>query len=477
MKILYVASECAPYVASGGLGDVLGALPKFVKKKEKDYEVDVILPLYAALDEKYRNRLIHVCDISFLLSWRCVGASIFKISDENVNYYFIENEYYFKRGRLYGEFDDAERFAFFSLAVIEFVKKQSVPPDIIHANDWQAALVPIYLKTVFSFDDRLSSIKTLYTIHNIEYQGKFAPEILGDVLGIDEAYRGVLEFDGCINLMKGALIAADYINTVSPNYANELRYDFFSFGLSNIICSVSHKMCGVINGIDYDKFSPERDEDIYYSYSKETLDEGKRKNKYALQKEIGLENSDDALIIMVTRLTEGKGIDLVLHILDELLSEKIQFVLLGSGEKKYEIAFKAAESKYKNFKALIKFDRALSKKMYAAADMFLMPSKSEPCGLAQMIATSYGTVPIVRSVGGLFDTIISYTDKGANGFRFDKYNAHELLYTVKDALEIYQNKEKWNTLRLSAKESDFSWNKSAKKYIAIYKNIIKKEAK
>ncbi len=478
MKILYVSGECAPYVASGGLGDVIGALPKYVVNNCKACEAEVILPLYDVVEEKYKDELLHVCDISFSLSWRAVSASVYKITSNGITHYFIKNDYYFKRGRLYGEYDDAERFAFFSMAVIEFIKSQDIKPDIIHANDWQSAAVVIYLKTVFRFDTELSSVKTLYTIHNIEYQGKFPNEILGDVFGIDEAHRGILEYDGCINLTKGAIVTSDFVNTVSPNYANELKYDFFAFGLSNIISSVSYKMSGVINGIDYEKFSPERGGDIYFSYSKEDLAVGKLKNKRELQKEIGLEpNEKKALIVMITRLADGKGIDLVLHIIEELLTEDIQLAVLGTGDEKYENALRQLEGRHSNFKALIKFDRVLSKKMYAAADMFLMPSKSEPCGLSQMIATSYGTVPIVRSVGGLYDTIIPYGNPCANGFRFDKYNAHELLYTVKGALEIYRDKEKWQELCKSVKESDFSWNNSAKEYISIYKKITKKETK
>lgn len=478
MKILYVASECAPFAASGGLGDVIGALPKFVKAERKNDVVEVIIPLYRALDEKYKSRLRYVCDLEFSLSWRKTGASVYKLREDNVNYYFIDNSYYFDRDRLYGEYDDAERFAFFCMAVVAFIKAQPTPPNVVHANDWQTAPFVIYLKTVFASDLKLSEVKTLYTIHNIEYQGKFSLDILGDVFGIEDSYRGVLEYDNCINLMKGAIICSDYVNTVSPNYANELKYDFFACGLSGIISSVSEKMCGVVNGIDYTQFSPECGGDIYEPYSYESLIEGKRKNKLALEEELGLvPDESKALLVMITRLTEGKGIDLILHILDELLSLDLRLVVLGTGEERYEASLIEAEKKHKNLKALIKFDRALSKKMYAAADIFLMPSKSEPCGLAQMIATSYGTVPLVRSVGGLYDTIIPYGFSGANGFRFDEYNAHELLYCVKYALSVYNDKEKWAQLCHSAKESDFSWNNSAKKYISIYKNIAKRKAK
>ncbi len=473
MKVLYVTSEAGPYAASGGLGDVMGALPLAVADRDAQITAEVILPLYDTVKEEYRKELELVADISFNLSWRKTGASIYKLSRGGVNYYFVENHYYFERGRLYGEFDDAERFAFFSRAVVEYILSSGNVPDVLHANDWQTAMTVVYLKTEYARIDVLSKIKTVYTIHNIEYQGKYDPYILGDIFGLDTKYRGVLEYNGCLNLMKGAIVSSDFVTTVSPNYRNELEHDFFSFGLSPIIKAAKSKMAGVINGIDYSYFSPERGGDVYFDYDSSNYKSGKAKNKAQLQAELGLEvNRNIPLVVMITRLTAGKGIDLVLHILDELLSERVQFVLLGTGEPEYESAFKAAESRHPNLRALIKFDRVISKKMYAAADIFLMPSKSEPCGLAQMIACSYATVPVVRSVGGLYDSIRSYGEEGANGFRFDNYNAHELLFTLKTALDLYKDKKSWGKLTLGAKNSDFSWNNSASKYIAIYNNLL-----
>lgn len=472
MKILYVTSEAAPYAASGGLGDVMGALPASITECDNSIETEVILPFYGTIKEEYRREFEKVADIGFKFSWRTTGASIFKHRRNNVTYYFVENHYYFNRGKLYSEYDDGERFAFFSMAVVEFMLATGNIPDILHANDWQSALSVIYLKTKYSNCNSLSRIRTLFTIHNIEYQGKYGLETLGDVFSLDNRYKNIVEYDGCINLMKGALTVSDYVSTVSPNYANELCYDFFAFGLSNVIRSVSHKMTGVINGIDYSYFSPDKGGDIYEPFSAKNLKTGKSKNKKMLQAELGLPlKANVPLFVMITRLTNGKGVDLVLHIIEEFLSLDVQFVVLGTGDKEYEHAFSSLESRYPNFKALIKFDRVLSKKMYAAADVFVMPSKSEPCGLAQMIACSYGTIPVVRAVGGLYDSIIPYGSENSNGFRFNNYNAHELLFTLKAAAELYKDKEKWQELTKRAISSDFSWSKSAVKYIELYRNL------
>ncbi len=472
MKILYVTSEAGPYAASGGLGDVMGALPRAIA--EKGNEVEVILPLYNTIKPAFREKMELVCDVPFKLSWRETGASIYKLLNNGVTYYFVENHYYFDRGRLYGEFDDAERFAFFSRAVVEFMLYMGNIPDILNANDWQTAAAIVYLKTEYAHLDCFKNVKTVYTIHNIEYQGKFDPYILGNVFGIHSKYRDICVFGDALNLMKAAIVTTDFVNTVSPNYACELEHDFFAFGLSPIIKAAKYKMAGVINGIDYDYFSPEKGGDIYESFTAKNYKTGKAKNKKAFCEEVGLPyKKDTPLAVMITRLASQKGIDLFLTIIDELLEEDVQVVLLGTGEPEYEAAFRSVEARHDNFKALIMFDRVLSKKMYASADIFLMPSKSEPCGLAQMIACSYATIPVVRSVGGLVDSIITYGEDGANGFRFDNYNAHELLFTVKNAISVYHDKDEWAKLTKSAKNSNFTWDASAEKYIAIYKNLLK----
>lgn len=471
MKLLFVTSEANPYAASGGLGDVMGALPAALAENS-DNEVSVIMPYYNTVSETCRSKMKKVADISFKLSWRSTGASIFSLVDRGVTYYFIENHRYFSRGRLYGEYDDGERFAFFSAAVVEFMIQTGNYPDVLHANDWQSALSVIYPKTRYKDNTKLSEVKTVFTIHNIEYQGKYGKDALGDLFGIDDEFCGILEQDGCLNLLKGAVICADQVTTVSPNYANELKYPFFAFGLSEVIKSQEHKLTGVINGIDYGYFSPDKGGDIDFSYNKFSRKAGKKKNKLALLAELGLsEFADRPLIVMITRLAKGKGVDLVLHVIEELLSKEVTVVVLGTGEKEYELAFSALETRYKNLRALITFNRVISKKLYASADIFLMPSKSEPCGLAQMISCSYATVPIVRAVGGLYDSIKSYPAPDSNGFTFDNYNAHDFLFKIYEALELYKNTAEWDKLTLRAIKSDFTWNKSASKYMEIYSKI------
>lgn len=472
MKILYITSEAAPFATSGGLGDVMSALPKCIAENQS-CSVDVIMPLYSCIADGYRSRLEHVTDFQLKLAWRNTGAAVYSLKQDGVNYLFVENNYYFMREKMYGEFDDAERFAFFSLAVLEYLRKTGDMPDVIHANDWQTAMSIVYLKTLYKHDRALSRIKTFFTIHNIEYQGKFDPYILGDVFGLGNEHLGLMEFSGCLNLLKAAILQSDRVSTVSPTYSKELEYAFYGFGLEDIIKSVRWKMSGIINGIDYKYFSPQADKDILAPYSPRLVRSGKAKNKRALCESLSLDTSDDIpLIIMVTRLTEQKGIDLFLRVADELLSRRVQMIVLGTGEDRYEKALRDVADRHKNFRALIQFNRKLSKQLYAAADLFLMPSKFEPCGLAQMIACSYGTVPIVRSVGGLRDTVIPYPHDSSNGFSFDNYNAHDMLNTVIYALSVYENIEQWHALRRRTINCNFSWDKSAAEYIAIYSNLL-----
>ncbi len=469
MKILYVTSEAAPFAQSGGLGDVLGALPFAVGSAKGDIQAECILPLYKGIKDEYKMNMRKALTIEFMLGWRKCKADIYVIELKGVTYYFVENHYYFGRDNLYGEYDDAERFAFFGKAVAEFVKIDGFTPDILHANDWQGAPSIIYLKTQYPN----LNVKTVFTIHNIEFQGKFDPYILGDVFGLGNEYLGLMCYDGCINLMKAAMVLSDKVTTVSPNYACELQHEYFAFGLSNIVKLVSDKLVGIINGIDYSYFSPESGGDIDCKYTKRTVRSGKLKNKTLMLSELSLNNdTDKPLLVMISRLTEQKGLDLLLGIIDELLSLDLNLVVLGTGDSHYETALKSLEGRYSNLKALIKFDRKLSKRLYASADMLLMPSKFEPCGLSQMIACAYGTVPIVRSVGGLADTIIPYGNDCSLGFRFDNYNAHELLYTVKRACEVYTEKQIWHSLRKRAINADFSWQRSALDYIRIYEDLM-----
>ena len=475
MKILYVASEAAPYAASGGLGDVMGALPHSIKKlSEKDTSVSVILPLYRSIPDEYRKKMKKITEFRFYLGWRNAYCGVFEIKAKNVRYIFLDNEYYFYRDQLYGDFDDGERFAYFSRAVIEYIRYTGEIPDVLHANDWQSALTVVYLKTKYRNDPTLSRIKTVFTIHNIEYQGKYDINILSDIFDLDPSYLPYVEYDGCINLLKGAIATADVVSTVSDNYAKELHNPYFSFGLSPMIDMFGDKLHGIVNGIDLSYFNPNKKNDCIIPYSAANAINEKAANKKALQEALGLPIDETIpLISMVTRLTAGKGIDLVLHIFEELIEENVQFVILGTGEENYERIFSIlAERHGDKVRAIMKFDRNLSKQIYASSDIFLMPSKSEPCGLAQMIACRYGTIPIVHGVGGLKDTIIPYGQQNANGFVFDHFNAHELLYSVKHALSIKcNNQDDWNKLVKQAMKTDFSWDASAKKNLQLYAKI------
>ena len=472
MKILFVTGEAAPFITSGGLGEVMGVLPSAIQNCNKGVEVEVILPLYSVINNEYKQKMVKVCDITFNLSWRKTGATVFKLENKGVTYYFVQNSYYCDRNEIYGEYDDGERFAFFSTAVIEFILQNDNIPDVIHANDWQTALTVIYLKSKYKDEPKLKKIKSVYTIHNIEYQGKYDMSILNDIFSLKESDRNIVEFNSEINLMKGGIVAADAVTTVSQRYAEEMEHDFYSFKLSSIIKASRKKIYGIINGIDYSYYSPEIEGDLPFPYTKRGYKSGKSKNKLSLQRELGLNlNTDTPLVIMVTRLAKQKGIDLFLHIAEELLREELQIVILGTGEKEYEYRLEDL-NRFDNFKSLITFDRVLAKKLYAAADILIMPSMHEPCGLSQMIAMAYGTVPIARNVGGLADSIIPYGEDMANGFLFNNYNAHELLYTVKMALAVYKDNEAWAKIVKNGLKQSFTWNSSALKYISVYKTIM-----
>ena len=476
MNILYVASEVSPFAISGGLGDVMGTLPLTVKQSLKDNDrICVILPLYSSIPDTWRSKMRMHDEFEFMYGWRHSYCGIHTLTLKGVEYYFIDNEQYFMRHSLYGEYDDAERFAYFCRAVIEFILRMDVTFDILHANDWQSALSVVYAKTRFRQLPAFSHIKTVFTIHNIEYQGKYDRMLLGNIFDLDTSYESLLDFDGCLNLMKGAIVCSDLVTTVSPTYANEIKEPYFAYGLANIIQDNASKLTGIVNGIDMTYFSSQNGTDIVATYDTLTARVGKAANKIALQRELGLEeNADIPLVAMICRLTHGKGVDLVLHIFEEMMQQSIQFVLLGTGDESYERIFADLCRRYPNrAKAVLKFDRLLSKRIYASADLFLMPSKSEPCGLAQMMACRYGTLPLVHRVGGLADTIEPYPSSQANGFGFKNFNAHELLFTLKDALHVYQNSKEWDRMVTNAMLTDYSWHRSAERYIQEYKRIIR----
>ncbi len=476
MRILYVSWEVTPFAASGGLGDVMGALPCAIKRRlGKQSTVGVIMPLYEKISQVERAKMKKLWEGEVPLAWRRCHAAVYEIKRGGVSYYFIDNERYFKRPFMYGEFDDGERFAFFCRAVLEFILQSGRVPDILHANDWQSALTVIYLQTILRHHPLLSSVRTVYTIHNIEFQGKYDKRILWDVFDLPKEFECELEYDGCLNLAKGAMMLSDAVTTVSPRYAEELKEPFFSHGLSPITNRIEGKLTGILNGLDLSYFSPENGEDIVFPYKASNLSAGKAENKKFLLEQLELPPSGDTpLLAMITRLTRQKGIDLLVHILDELLEEDIFFVLLGTGDAAYEhILWEIGERHRRNSRFLFDFDRRLSKYIYAGADLFLMPSQSEPCGLAQMIACRYGTVPVVRGVGGLYNTIIPYGERGSNGFVFYHYNAHDLLFRTKDAIQLYrEDKEAFASLRRRAMRSDFSWGKSAEEYIGLYRKLL-----
>lgn len=475
MKILFVGSEAIPFISTGGLGDVLGSLPASIAKNYPESDVRVVLPLYKSIKDKYGSNLNFIGQTNVQLSWRSQYCGVFSIVKDGVTYYFIDNEYYFNRNTVYGDFDDAERFGFFGKAVLDIMPLLNFYPDILHTNDWQSAMSVIYLKRQYSLLEEYKNIKTIYTIHNIDYQGIYPMSVLTDVFGLDMwGDRSVVEYNGCVNLTKGALVCTDQISTVSQRYSNEIQTEFYSSGLHYILHMYSDKLCGIVNGIDVDYYNPSTDDVIEKKYTSEKL-EGKAECKKALQKLANLpENQDIPVVSMVSRLASHKGFDLVKFILPEILNLGVQFVLLGTGEKDIEDYFKEIQGKYPDqIKVFFEFNKDLSKKIYAGSDIFLMPSKSEPCGLAQMISSRYGTVPVVRETGGLSDTIKpynKYTDEG-NGFTFANYNAHEMKDAIWRAVDLFKNGKKWEALVKKIMNIDFSWNVSAEKYMDMYRDV------
>lgn len=472
MKVLYAASEALPFIASGGLGDVAGSLPHALRKRLIGCRV--VLPMYDTIKQELKDTMKFITHISVPVAWRRQYCGIFEAKHNGVIYYLIDNQYYFKRDTIYGHYDDAERFAFFSRAVLEIIPYIDFKPDIIHCNDWQTALTPVYYSAMYANSPGYENIKTIFTIHNIQYQGVYGKELLEDVLGIPADKASLLEYDGCINFMKGAIECADKVTTVSPSYADEILDPWYSHGLDSILNERRYKLSGILNGIDTVGYDPATDKCIKANFSADDIS-GKKVDKEELQKEMGLPVKPGVPVIgMVTRLVSHKGLDLVKGILDELLAtSEMQLVVLGSGDYEYESYFRWIAEKYPDKVGLrIGFIPELARKIYAGADMFLMPSKSEPCGLSQMVALRYGTVPIVRETGGLRDSITDCGDGKGNGFTFKSYNAHDMLDAIRRSLTLYYNGD-WNELVLRALNCDFSWGRSANAYIRLYKETLK----
>jgi len=462
-KVLIAASECAPYIVTGGLGEVVGSLPKSVAKLS-DFDIRVILPLYSDISAEVRKKMSFLGSTTVPLGWRSQYCGVFLIEENNVKYYFIDNEYYFKRNGLYGHYDDGERFAFFSKSVLEIMSFLNFFPDVIHCNDWQTALIPVYLKAIYCQWFSFQNIKTIFTIHNIEYQGKYSLNIIEEVFGISNMSAQLLEYDGMINLVKGAIQCADIVSTVSPTYAKEILSPYFSCGLNNILEMNKGKIVGILNGIDTDSYNPATDTALFANYTSDNM-HGKEVNKQELQKMLALpQDNSIPVLAIISRLVPHKGLDLVKCVIEELLQQKIQIIILGKGDAIYENHFVDLQKIFSDkVRSIISYNGDLARKIYAGSDMFLMPSKSEPCGLAQMIASRYGSVPIVRQTGGLYDSI---TEK--NGFTFNNYNAHEMLEKIKYTLQFYENKAEWKKLVKNVMKTDFSRDKSALQYIKLY---------
>ncbi len=472
MKVLYVSSEVRPFAASGGLGDVAGSLPKVLNAK--GVECRVVMPLYADIKPEWREKFEFVTAFTVNLAWRKQYCGLYSYTQDGVTYYFIDNEYYFKRRGLYGFFDDGERFAYFSRAVLEMLNNIDFAPDIINANDWQSGLVPVYLNLFYRLSDKHRNIRTVFTIHNIQYQGKYGMEMLSDVLGIDEANASLVEYDGCVNMMKGGMECADRISTVSPTYAQEVMDPWYSHGLDRFLRERSFKLCGILNGIDYDVFNPKTDPDIAF-HMKDNMTEFKRENRKALREAFNLPTPEPEMPVIgiVSRLVAQKGIDLIRHVFEQILQLGCQVVVLGSGDYLYEEYFQGMRQMCPDRVGVVTgFFPDLAKKVYAGADIFLMPSKTEPCGLAQMMALRYGAIPVVRETGGLKDSITDCGAPNGNGFTFQTYNAHDMLDAISRAVKLHASPNKWRMLIKRAMSCDFSWEQSAQHYIDMYQSLL-----
>lgn len=468
-KILFVASEATPFIATGGLAEVIGSLSVSLAATG-NYDVRVVIPMYSDIKKEYRDKFNYLGNLYVHLAWRNQYCGIFSYEKDGVTFYFIDNEFYFKRPGCYGYYDDGERFAFFSRSVLEIMPFLNFYPDVMHCHDWQAALAAIYLKTNYCFRPEYQYIRALFTIHNIEYQGWYSLDLLGGLFDIYGSYQHLVEYKNSINLMKGAIECCERFSTVSPKYAEEIKDPYYAHGLDPIVRRNEFKLCGILNGIDVDGYNSEKDSHLYANYSVDDFS-NKELCKKGLQKQLGLPQRNDVPIVsMVTRLVSHKGLDLVTAVLEELLQDDIQVVILGTGDAHFEGYFRDLACRYPDkLSANIVFNGDLSRKIYSGSDIFLMPSKSEPCGLSQMIACRYGTIPIVRETGGLYDSIKPLE----NGYTFTNYNAHDMLYVIRKAISDYKNKDEWTKLMYRAAKSDFSWNRSAQQYEALYLDMLK----
>ena len=475
IKILFAASEAAPFAKTGGLADVASSLPDALSKLDAD--VRLVLPKYKCIPLEYAQAMQYMGYIYVDVGWRHQFCGIFRLSYGEREAYFIDNEYYFKRDGLYGYPDEAERFTFFCKALLQMLPLVDFKPDIIHCNDWQTGIVSLLLKAGFAKEYLGSGVKTLFTIHNLKYQGVFPKQVFHELIGVGWEYfqKDGAEFYDQVNFMKAGLTFSDIITTVSRTYAEEIKQDFFGEHLNELLKKRSDSLYGILNGINPEENDPSKDGRIFAAFDPDNL-EGKLANKAGLQKQLGLEQNPEIPVIgIISRLVDQKGFDLIAHILHELLSENLQLVVLGAGERKYEEMFQAAAAGNPGrLSANIRYDDTLAQRIYAGSDMFLMPSLFEPCGLGQLFSLRYGSVPIVRETGGLCDTITAwneFTGEG-NGFTFANYNAHDMLYTIRRALGFYRQKEVWANIVRNCMRQDFSWDKSAEEYMELYRRLL-----
>ena len=476
-NILFAASECVPFAKTGGLGDVVGTLPNYLPKDE--FDARVILPNYKKIDKKYKDQMTEAASFPLQLGPAVKPCRILTLTNNGVQYYFVDNDDYFGSDEFYDGMPwDLGRFAFYSKAVLECLQYIGFTPDIIHCNDWQSGLVPVYLDAFYKNIPDYSHIRTIMTIHNLKFQGTWDIPSVMSVTGLPSDYftMEAMEFHGNANLLKGGLVYADRISTVSETYANEILMPFYGEGLDGLLTAHRDKLCGIVNGIDYLRYDPQNDPQIHTNYCAADFRKKKPKNKAALQKELGLKVDPHILMIgLISRLTDQKGIDLIGCMADELCNDNIQLVILGNGDPRYEEMFKyMAAHNPEKVSASIMYDDALSHRIYSSVDAFLMPSQFEPCGLSQLMAMRYGTVPIVRETGGLKDTVQPYNEYEHNGtgFSFANFNAHEMMGTIRYAERIYYYKKRdWNNIAQRAMEKDFSWDASVRKYEKLYNDL------
>lgn len=475
MNILYAGSEAAPFIKTGGLGDVMGALPKYISKLGN--AVKVVLPKYKNINQNFVNKLNFIKSFTVQVGWREQYCGVFYFKYEGVEFYFIDNEYYFNRDGMYGYYDDGEKFAYFSRAVLGLINEMDWNINIVHCNDWQTGMIPVLHKLEYKSKGEKYNFKTVFSIHNLFYQGILPKECLGELFGYDyESYNNnSIRINDGISFLKGGINYSDRIVAVSKNYAKEIQCNEYGEGLDYLLKERNNFLVGIENGIDYDEYDPSTDKFIYNNYSLDDI-ESKKENKKRLQIELSLPVRRDVPILsIVSRLTKQKGINLIIDKMEELIKKDVQVIFLGTGEYGYEEAIKEFSYRYPDkISANIKFDNVLAHKVYAGSDIFLMPSKFEPCGLGQLIALRYGVIPVVRETGGLKDTVVPYNEytKVGTGFSFRNYDSNEFMMITNYALEKYRDRESWKNIIRQSMDRDSSWKKSAGEYIELYKSIL-----